>query len=248
MWYQSPSPDHKALCLSLRPNTNKRGKGYWKINNGIINQKEFEDGIQYIYDEICNEYEQHVSKCIPCEYFKLKVKKFSISFRINQAKKLQDECKMLELELDRIDKQLAVTLCDALSAQRRVFKAKLNEQYRIKAIGYQIRSRFKWVELGEQSTRYFGGLEKSRQSHNCICSLTDSNGNTVYSDEEMLDVTAKYYSDLYANSSPSELDIDTFFESVQPEYVLNTDMQQRCEGLFTKEECFNVISNGKFSL
>ena len=66
--YQSPSSDHKALCLSLRPNTKKRGRGYWKINNGIINQMEFEDGIHYIYDEICNEYEQHVSKCMLWEY------------------------------------------------------------------------------------------------------------------------------------------------------------------------------------
>ena len=141
--YQSPSPDHKALCLSLSPNTNKRGRGYWKINNGIINQTEFEYGIQYIYDEICNEYEQHVSKCILWEYFKLKVKEFSISFSINQAKKSQDECKMLELELDRIDKQLAVTSCDALSAERKVLTAKLDEQYKIKATGYQIRSRAK---------------------------------------------------------------------------------------------------------
>ena len=243
--YQSPSPDHKALCLSLRPNTNKRGRGYWKINNGIINQTEFEDGIKHIYDEICNEYKQHVSKCILWEYFKLKVKEFSISFSINQAKKSQDECKMLELELDRIDKQLAVTLCDALSAERKVLKAKLDEQYKIKTKGYQIRSRAKWVELGEQSTRYFWGLEKSRQNRNCICSLTDSNGNTVYSDEEIHNVAAEFYSDLYANRSPSELDIDTFFDSVHPEYVLNADMQQKCEGLFTKEECFSAISNMK---
>ena len=83
---------------------------------------------------------------------------------------------MLELELDRIDKQLPVTSCDALSAERKVLKAKLDEQYKVKAKGYQIRSRAKWVELGEQSTRYFLGLEKSRQNQNCICSLTDRNG------------------------------------------------------------------------
>ena len=121
---------------------------------------------------------------------------------------------MLELEPDRIDKQLAVTSYDALSAERRVFKAKLDKQYKIKAKGYQIRSRATWVELGEQSTRYSWGLGKSRQNHNCICSLTDSNGNTVYSDEEIFDVAAKFYSDLYANRSPNELDIDTFFEGI----------------------------------
>ena len=62
--YHSLSPDHKALCLSLRPNTNKWVKGKWKISNGILNQKEFKDGIQCIYDEICNEHEQHIFKSI----------------------------------------------------------------------------------------------------------------------------------------------------------------------------------------
>ena len=91
------------------------------------------------------------------------------------------------------------------------------------------------MELDEQSIRHLWGLEKSRQNRNCVCSSTDSNGNTVYSAEEILNVTAKFYSDLYANRSSSELDIDTFFDSVQSEYVLNPDMQQRCEGLFTKQ-------------
>ena len=79
------------------------------------------------------------------------------------------------------------------------------------------------MEEGEQSTKYFLGLEKSRQNHNCICSLNDNHGKTVYSDEEILDVATKFYSELYTNRSLNEMDIDAYFSSVEPENVLSED-------------------------
>ena len=35
---QAPVPDHKALSFCFKTNNNKRGKGYWKINNSIIHR------------------------------------------------------------------------------------------------------------------------------------------------------------------------------------------------------------------
>ena len=121
----------------------------------------------------------------------------------------------------------------------------MDEQYKIKSKCYQIRSRAKYVEEGEQSTKYFLGLEKSRQNHNCICSLTDNHGRTVYSDEEILDVATQFHSELYTNRSSNEQDIDAYFRSVEPENVLSEDMKEKCEGLFTREECVNAINNMK---
>ena len=158
---QSAIPDHEAIYMSLMLNKNKRGKGYWKLNNSILKHIEFEDGIKCIYEQVCREYENHVSKGVLWEYFKLRVKQYSVAFSIDQAKKFQDQSKNLESELDKIDKQLATTPCEVLSAERRIIKAKLDEQYQIKSKGYQIRSRAKYVEEGEQSTKYFLGLEKA---------------------------------------------------------------------------------------
>ena len=73
------------------------------------------------------------------------------------------------------------------------------------------------MDEGEQSTKYFLGLIKRRQNRNCICSLNDNHGNTVNSDEEILDVATKFYAELYTNRSSNELDIDAYFNSVEPE-------------------------------
>ena len=67
----------------------------------------------------------------------------------------------------------------------------------------------------------------------------------MYSDEEILDVATKFYSELYTNRSSNELDIDAYFSSVEPENVLSEDMKEMCEGLFTKGECLNAINNMK---
>ena len=36
---QAPAPDHKAVTMNIRLRTNVRGKGYWKLNNSIINER-----------------------------------------------------------------------------------------------------------------------------------------------------------------------------------------------------------------
>ena len=50
---------------------------------------------------------------------------------------------------------------------------------------------------------------------------------------------------MYTNRSSDEQDIDAYFSSVEPENVLSEDMKEKCEGLFTREECFNAINNMK---
>ena len=115
--------------------------------------------------------------------------------------------------LDQVDKDIAQSNTCSLDniQRRRKLKEELDELYRRKAKGYQIRSRAKYVEDGERSTKYFLGLEKQRQSYNCISSLKNANGQYVHSDKEILDTARQYYSKLYRNKSPSADAIQMFF-------------------------------------
>ena len=76
-------------------------------------------------------------------YFKLKVKQFSISYGIEQASKFYNQCKQLVLMLDQVDKDIAQSNTCSLDniGRRRKLKEELDELYRRKAKGYQIRSR-----------------------------------------------------------------------------------------------------------
>ena len=174
---------------------NKRGKGYWKLNNSYLEHDEYQDGIIRIYDEIIAEYDQQVSLLTLWDYFKLKIKQFSISYGIAQASKFNNACKQLELMLDQVDKDIAQSNACSLDdiQRRRKLKEELDELYRKKSKGYQMRSRAKYVEDGERSTKYFLGLEKQRQIHNCISSLKNTNGQYVHSDKEILDTARQYH-------------------------------------------------------
>ena len=83
-----------------------------------------------------------------------------------------------------------------------------------------MRSRAKWVECGEKSTRYFLGLEKTRQSANCITCLKDADGIPHHSDAEILKVAKSYYERLYKSNASQEDDIDLFLESLPKERIL----------------------------
>ncbi len=242
---QAPTPDHKAVYMIIKQIVKKRGKGYWKINNSFLDQKDYQVGIASIYDEVINEYGQHVCNSILWEYFKLRVKQFSIVYGIAQAQMFKDKCKILESKLDQLDMKLMNTPDRSLLEERKEVKEQLNEVYYNKSKGYQIRSRAKWVEEGEKSTKYFLNLEKSRQTSNCINSLKDCNGNYVHTDIDILKQAKDFYSKLYQDKSVDDKCVNDFFDSIVPEKVLDENLMQKCEGVCSYEECFNAVKHMK---
>ena len=56
--------DHKPVNVIIQMKQNKRGKGYWKLNNSLLEIEEYQEGITRIYDEIIEEYEPYVLKAV----------------------------------------------------------------------------------------------------------------------------------------------------------------------------------------
>ena len=116
---QAPVSDHKVVNVHLKAKKNDRGKGYWKMNNSMLNIEEYDLGIRKIYDEVILEYGQDGPKSLIWDYFKIEVKEFSIAFGIQQAQCRKDKCKELESLLDSLDKQLAVHSDTSLHQKRK---------------------------------------------------------------------------------------------------------------------------------
>jgi len=244
---QAPAPDHQAVTVRYNLSVNSRGKGYWKLNNSLLKYDEYEKGKKDIYEDIMAKYNDFVPKAVLWDYFKLRVKQYSVQFGICLAQHNKNICKQLESSLDRVDRELigCNSRNDVLIAKRKEIKHQLDAQYQLKNKGYQIRSRAKYVEEGEQSTSYFLNLEKSRQNYNCISSLTNSNGETVYKDDEILGVASSYYESLYKANSASESLLDEYFASTVPEKRLSEDLQTQCDGQVTLDECTKAVNKIK---
>ena len=89
--------------------------------------------------------------------------------------------------------------------------------YEKRSKGCQIRSRAAWIELGERSTSYFLGLEKSRQGNNVIQSLKAENGETQLGQKEILEVAKAYYTNLYRSKASHDTEVDQYIESIDME-------------------------------
>ena len=63
---------------------------------------------------------------------------------------------------------------------------KISKAYENKAKGAQVRSRGKWMELGEENNSYFLGLEIKRQAKKSINKLKDENGDIICEQTELL--------------------------------------------------------------
>ena len=76
--------------MAIEITKNRRGKGYWKLNNSHLEHEEYQEGIVRLYEEVIEEYEEYVTKSVLWDYFKLRVKQFSISYGIKLAKNFND--------------------------------------------------------------------------------------------------------------------------------------------------------------
>ena len=118
--------------------------------------------------ETIGEYSDFTDKASLWEFLKIRIKNYTIQFCVAKVRNTNDQAKTLEAQIDYIDSVLTNTEDNQLKKERQECKFLLDSLYEKKAKGYQIRSRAAWVELGEKSTKYFLGLEKSRQTNKVI--------------------------------------------------------------------------------
>ena len=57
---QAPSPDHKSVDITITFRNNNRGNGYWKMNNTILQHKEYQENIVNIFNDVVTEYSDYI--------------------------------------------------------------------------------------------------------------------------------------------------------------------------------------------
>ena len=87
-------------------------------------------------------------------------------------------------------------------------KQDLNENQLERARGLIFRSRARWQELGERSTKYFYNLERSRSSQKTSQKLITDCGKQITTDEEILREQFIYYQQLYSKEHDINYEIE----------------------------------------
>ena len=123
----------------------------------------------------------------------------------------------------------------------------LQTLYSDKIKGAQIRSRVKWIEEGEKNTKYFLGLEKSRQTRKNITAIKDSKGEITEDQGKILETGRNYYVNLYKSTNPDLREIENYIEKTKINYKLSTQEGNEIDGNLTIEECTQSVFKMKLN-
>ena len=102
-----PNPvDHSALKISFRIYLPKKGPGYWKLNNSVLNDKQYLDEIKKAIGKTLQEYQDLKSYQLIWELVKINIKEFSISSCKEKSRQRKDMLKDIQHQLDSINKNV----------------------------------------------------------------------------------------------------------------------------------------------
>ena len=112
-------------------------------------------------------------------------------------------------------------------------------------IGAQIRSRAKWTEQGEKSTKYFFSLEKENISKNTIKKLKKNDGTYTNTDSDIIEEGFSFYKNLYGKENTSENEIIAYLDDSNNIKKLNDKERESLEGKITEKECIEALKSMK---
>lgn len=237
-----PKTDHLAVHMRISLDNVNKGSNYWKFNKKWLSNDKFVSGINIMLDECISMYRSNLSQAELWNLCKNNIRSFSIDFARDSNH--HHKCKIADIEHKL---QMAYVNIGKYPNDDEVKKAYnylkfqyevLNEHY---MKGLQIRSKTKWIEEGEKSTKYFLNLEKNNAYRKSVSKLVNSDGNIITSQDLIIDEEIKFFSNLYKSQGTTPIEsFNDFFDNVNtPE--LNDDDKELCNGALTMDECFNAL-------
>ena len=241
--------DHQSIFLKFKTGASEKGRGYWKINKSVLNDDVYVNTINLLIDKCFKDKQNTNDIQLAWDVFKIEVREITVEYCRNKAKTTRENLKLLEKKLEHKLKVRDEQDVDSDITDKEInnLEIEIGKIYDEKAKGAQIRSREKWIELGEKNNSYFLGLEKQRQIKKSINKLTSGDGNILTDQGELLTNIKNYYENLYSSSYPDKI--------LSDQYIFNTNLDPKigeidksnCDGEITLDECTNAIFKMKLN-
>ena len=117
--------------------------------------------------------------------------------------------------------------------------------YAHKAKGAMIRSRTQLIDENEKCTKYFLGLEKTRQSRKLL-QTPQVDGHLLTNTDDILNAEAEFYESLYTSSANHPDEVETYIEDAETP-VLDDTSSLLCDGYLSANECYTSLKEMKLN-
>ena len=243
------STDHQSVFMKIKTCPDEKGKGYWKLNNSILENYDYATLINSLIEKYFIKKHEIQDLTLRWDLFKVEVREVTIEYCRSKAKLARKNLKLLE---DNLAKK--TELRDNIETQNKKLdkeienlEREISDIYDIRAKGAQIRSREKWFELGEKNNSYFLGLEKQRQIKKSITKLKIENETITTNQNEILYQIKQYYQNLYSTTNPDQTSTNRYIRETPLRKKLTNEQKSVCDGDINEEECTNCLFTMKLN-
>ena len=239
---QSIMSGHKFAIFFLDIELTKRGSGYWKINNSILNDNDYIKMIkQVINDFLITNTREYTSPHILWETLKCVIRGETIKFCALRKKNQNRKQHLLESKLNTMESLLnncPTKEKDNLISQINNTRNELIQFIQNDVKGAAVRSRVRWIEFGEKNSRYFLGSEKWHNGKKFIKSLKNTQENLMNDQKLILEELVNFYEKLYFETKTNNCELANHLFVPK----INEKENMECEKPITESECFKVLS------
>ena len=197
--------DHDMVLVKIKMNDFERGPGCWKMNATVVKSELFQKCFTNFWSSWREKKNEFSDIGMWWDLGKVKIKEIATwcSGRIKN-----DNIAEKEILVNRIKILKAQENCN----QDQLYEAeqRLNVLLDKENNGFKIRSRVRWFEDGEQSTKYFHSIEKTKAKNKDFIRIFDENKSIKSGTEEVMKVQVDFYSKLYKSDGINQNDCNYF--------------------------------------
>ena len=228
-----PFSDHDLITLKIDLHNQPRGEGYWHFNNSLLDDNVFVTEIYQFWTDWLTRKNEFNTPLHWWDTAKTYFKNIAVKRSTQIRKGRRHACRQLENKIQRLQEKLANgdrTTSEAyLQAKIELQRYHLDDMAAIAA-----RTKIKYAEEGEKSTRYFYSLESHRQSKQTIKLLTKANLDTLSETRDIIKETHNFYKSLFSAQQNDPTKQTEFLNIETP--TLTPNGCNSCEGHVTENE------------
>ena len=241
--------DHSGIILSLiNEECEKRGPGFWIFNSSLLDDEQYVLEVNALITDLNTKRQenQFETEGNHWEWVKYNIRKHAMSYSKKKANSQRRETNDVERNLAFAKKRYE----ENPSLENEIELFNLSQRYEKilerKTNGIILRTKVRWFEEGEKSSKYFLNLEKRNNVKKCIKNLT-VNGIVISKQKDIIQAEEEFYKSLYSKScsvNSSQRNIKEFtLYSELPQ--LSEQLRDICEGEIEGKECDEILKTFK---
>ena len=235
--------DHSAITTEIiLPEETRRGPNYWKFNNLLLSDPEFVKQVkENLREKWINESSDFPHQRTGWDWIKFRIREFSVLYSKERAKKKKEFENEAQVNLNLKKDELEKNPCSETETDFTAAKQDVENIYQEKTEGNFIRSRLRWYEEGEKSSKYFFGLEKRNYNKKHMKSM-NVEGKVLTDPKEIREAQRHFYSNLYSEKPVDLTGSDAeYFLNIPIENKLDDIAKNSCEGILTLKELSDTL-------